>query len=62
MTAAEIQTQLNAGDKAAPQQVVDFVKAKGVASLKVRVLLGFHLAPQLWPIIVVPTFRGVVQH
>jgi hypothetical protein len=35
--AAEIQTHLNAGEKAAPQEVVDFVKAKGVASLKVTI-------------------------
>jgi hypothetical protein len=36
VTAAEIQTHLNAGEKAAPQEVVDYVKAKGVASLKVH--------------------------
>ena len=46
MTAAEIQTQLNAGDKAAPQQVVEFVKAKGVASLKVRARLWLQLCCQ----------------
>jgi len=48
MTAAEIQTQLNAGDQAAPQKVVAFVKAKGVASLKVIVLSNEDCQLDLW--------------
>lgn len=44
VTAAEIQTHLNAGEKAAPQEVVDYVKAKGVASLKNDKIVEFIIA------------------
>jgi len=50
--APEIQAHLNAGEKAAPQEVVDFMKSKGVASLKVLSLTCLNKTglANTWPV------------
>ena len=39
IAAPELQMHISAGEKAAPQEIVDFVKEKGVASLKVSFMV-----------------------